>query len=410
VESSLWDWTREQGRPHAYVAADDPHPSERDRQGARQLAERFARERGTALRAVARHHGADINDIADVVQEALVGFIRHFPGDAGDERGAWSYLCRAVQTRAWRIQRTARRRPVSRLPEHERPELTGHPTEETVSNVASADPLERAVEREALATRRALLNRVPAEWRAPILLSAAGYGTTEIAQMLSLTERQVRKRIEKANARVRHLQRVREPTPPTAAMPRALELLGDRLKEIDHAITALDRDAARLAALVEERKIDSERVGLSGAVDFTRTTLAQLHYDRCALAVLHGSARRLPGLSDEELARSARAKFVVQVRTYLREAPVELMELVGDRPIDDRARRVWERGAAIDFAFREMYGHGVGERRGQRIGDRQEAVVVRRHLASRLEATRNLIERLLRRRSLERDAGRGLGT
>jgi hypothetical protein len=55
-----------------------------------------------------------------------------------------------------------------------------------------------------------------------------------------------------------------------------------------------------------------------------------------------------------------------------------------------------------------MYGHGVGERRGQRIGDRQEAVVVRRHLASRLEATGNLIERLLRQRSLERDAGRGL--
>ena len=167
------------------------------------LADRFARERQAALARVARRHGVTGTAVEDVVQEGLLGFIQSFRGDAEDELGAWRYLCRAVQTRAWRHHRTARRRPVHRsLDEEVGKSGRSLSLADCVADIESPDPLERTISDAGVLERRELFAQLPAEWRAVLALGALGYRSSEIGRLLGMSERQVRKRVEKAHARL----------------------------------------------------------------------------------------------------------------------------------------------------------------------------------------------------------------
>ena len=168
-----------------------------------ELADRFARERQAALAAVARRQGVTGGAVEDVVQDGLLGFIQSFRGDTEDELGAWRYLCRAVQTRAWRHHRTARRRPIHRSLDEEVGDTDRSPSlADLVVDIESPDPLERTITDARVVERRELFAQLPADWRAVLALGALGYGSSEIARLLGMSERQVRKRVQKAHARL----------------------------------------------------------------------------------------------------------------------------------------------------------------------------------------------------------------
>lgn len=167
------------------------------------LADRFARERQAALAALVRRHGVTGVAVEDVVQDGLLGFIQSFRGDTEDELGAWRYLCRAVQTRAWRHHRTARRRPIHRSLDEQVGESGRSPSlADQVIDIQSPDPLERTISDARVIERRELFAQLPADWRAVLALGALGYGSSEIARLLGMSERQVRKRVQKAHARL----------------------------------------------------------------------------------------------------------------------------------------------------------------------------------------------------------------
>jgi RNA polymerase sigma factor (sigma-70 family) len=159
---------------------------------------------------VARRHGVTGASVEDVVQDGLMGFIQSFRGDVEDELGAWRYLCRAVQTRAWRHHRTARRRPVHRSLNEDGEYGRAPSLAEQLADVESPDPLERTISDAGVVERRQLFAELPADWRAVLALGALGYGSREIGRLLGMSERQVRKRVEKGHARLAALLDERE--------------------------------------------------------------------------------------------------------------------------------------------------------------------------------------------------------
>jgi RNA polymerase sigma factor (sigma-70 family) len=159
------------------------------------------------LRGVAYNAGARGEQIEEAVQQGFAQLMSAFPGDPDDLVGVSRYLVRCVQSAAWKILRTDRRRERWLAIEGERDRLeqrAGDPTRS--EGVDATEPIERVLAREALLDARGLLQELPEEWAAVLLLSAAGYCTSEIAKRLGLSNRQVRKRVEKANARLAELR------------------------------------------------------------------------------------------------------------------------------------------------------------------------------------------------------------
>jgi RNA polymerase sigma factor (sigma-70 family) len=159
------------------------------------------------LRGVAYNAGARGEQIEDAVQQGFAQLMSAFPGDPDDLDGVRRYLIRCVQSAAWKILRTDGRRERWLAIESERDRFEQRAGDGArAEGVDAGEPLERIVSHEALSAARALLQELPEEWAAVLLLSAAGYGTSEIAERLGLSKRQVRKRVQKANARLAELR------------------------------------------------------------------------------------------------------------------------------------------------------------------------------------------------------------
>jgi RNA polymerase sigma factor (sigma-70 family) len=67
----------------------------------------------------------------------------------------------------------------------------------------ASDPLDLAIAREEVEELRLALLELPDEQRAVLVLTAAGFGHSEISARLGLSERAVRKRVERANRTLR---------------------------------------------------------------------------------------------------------------------------------------------------------------------------------------------------------------
>lgn len=173
----------------------------------RGTAERIAAQRFDMLRGVAYNAGARGEQVEEAVQQGFAQLMSAFPGDPDDLDGVHRYLVRCVQSAAWKILRTARRRDRWLVADSERDRFEQRAGDAARSDgVDASEPPERVLSREGLADARGLLQELPEEWATVLLLSAAGYGTAEIARRLGLSTRQVRKRVQKANARLGELR------------------------------------------------------------------------------------------------------------------------------------------------------------------------------------------------------------
>jgi RNA polymerase sigma factor (sigma-70 family) len=171
---------------------DQNDPQTRD-QALRRLLDDFARTETGRLRGVAGRAGLGGPARDDAVQQGFLAFPRSFPGDPDDRACAFSYLARSVQTAAWHILRADGR--------HERRVAAARAAHEP----AGPDLLEGRLAADEVEWARALLSQLPAEERAVLFLGAAGFSPEEIAERLGLSKRQVRKRVTKANRRLREL-------------------------------------------------------------------------------------------------------------------------------------------------------------------------------------------------------------
>lgn len=173
----------------------------------RETAARIAEESSDMLRGVAYNAGARGEQIEEAVQQGFAQLMSAFPGDPDELVGVRRYLVRCVQSAAWKILRTDGRRERWLAVESDRDRFEQRAGDAArAEGVDAGEPLERIVAHEALSAARALLQELPEEWAAVLLLSAAGYGTSEIAERLGLSKRQVRKRVQNANARLDELR------------------------------------------------------------------------------------------------------------------------------------------------------------------------------------------------------------
>jgi RNA polymerase sigma factor (sigma-70 family) len=154
------------------------------------------------LRAVARVHTKDPSDdrVDDTMQAAFLAFMRSYGGPL-DEDDALRYLIRCVMTQGWKQGTRDRRRLESSADVEQIDGLDPAGNRRVEGEVR--DPLEYVLGRELVAESRSELAELSVEERACIWLSALGFGTSEIAAALGLSERQVRKRVEKGNRRLR---------------------------------------------------------------------------------------------------------------------------------------------------------------------------------------------------------------
>ena len=163
------------------------------------LVEWLVREKSAYLHGVAVCAGAPSWRLEDVVQAGLLDFYRAFPGPEVHE-AALAYCAACVASQASKA-----RRRYARKESHETGVLEHAETREqaAVSDHGVRDPAEQVVERERIADLRERVAQLPEDQRAVVVLAAAGYSPAEIAELRDLSLRQVRKRIEKANRRLR---------------------------------------------------------------------------------------------------------------------------------------------------------------------------------------------------------------
>lgn len=173
------------------------HPAQaHDRTRRAQLAERIARNEPARLQAVASRRGVPRGDLDDVVQSALVDFLRSFSGPY-DQAHALSYLFRCVQNRALNYDRWRRRRRAPLVDLHG--DDGDEPDRVDALAASRSDVLDRVLEREEHAAALARLGELPKELREVVSLRGLGYSTDEIAALTGRSHRGVRKRIERAN-------------------------------------------------------------------------------------------------------------------------------------------------------------------------------------------------------------------
>jgi RNA polymerase sigma factor (sigma-70 family) len=169
----------------------DPEPSPAA------ILELLIRERGNQLRRLARRVAGPAH-AEDAVQMACLGFLRSYdPATAYDGiEGAFRYLAAATTNSAAKLLRSERRR-LAALP----PADPVGDASDPVGSVPSRapDPLQVALSDERLAEARGALAELPDDSKIIVVARAAGYEPREIQEFTGLTERQYRKRLEKAN-------------------------------------------------------------------------------------------------------------------------------------------------------------------------------------------------------------------
>jgi RNA polymerase sigma factor (sigma-70 family) len=176
----------------------------RDRERNVRLADWIAREAMTYLNVVARRAGAPEWQLDDVVQSGIADFLRGFPGPDVREK-ALAYCGRCVASQASKARRRFARKESHEapVPEREGGEVLGGVDEVTLRDGEGLDPAEAIVEHERLVELGRRLEELPEDQRAILFLGALGYGLEEIAKLRGLSVRQVRKRVEAANRRLR---------------------------------------------------------------------------------------------------------------------------------------------------------------------------------------------------------------
>lgn len=171
------------------------------------LVEYLARERYTRLCAVARQAGAADDAVEDAVQGAMVDVLRSFRGPYDLGHGV-AYAVRCVQTQVWKAHRRYQRKESrhAQAPERVRADRLATTEEVGLADPSEPGPLEIAIASEAGERARELLEQLPADQGTVLVLGAAGFSSEEIAELTGLSQRAVRKRVEKANRRLRKLR------------------------------------------------------------------------------------------------------------------------------------------------------------------------------------------------------------
>ena len=172
-------------------------PSDQERgERAATLVEWLARDEWEYLVGAARRSGAPPDAVDDVIQEALVDVLRSFGGPYDrDHVRAYTYRC--TQWRAWKLLRQRRRT------EHRTIPASADVVLEERSANAPPDPLAAVLRKEELAEARGSLRELPPGERAALVLLAAGFERAAVRRALGLSERQLRRRVERGNSRLR---------------------------------------------------------------------------------------------------------------------------------------------------------------------------------------------------------------
>jgi RNA polymerase sigma factor (sigma-70 family) len=184
----------------------DPHAETRkpaDLKRNARLIDRLYREQRGRLRAVARRHGAGPDQVDDIVQSALAAVISAYRGPASLD-DLFSYTAVAVRTAVWREHRRYERKESHQIamPSQERNDMLGSSEEIALVDPDAADPLDLISRREDVEQARRRLAELPVIEREILALGAGGYGNPEIAAIVGLSERAVRKRVTRARRRL----------------------------------------------------------------------------------------------------------------------------------------------------------------------------------------------------------------
>lgn len=184
----------------------DPQAEKRepvDLQRNARLIDELYRRRGEALRSVARRYGIAADQVDDVVQSAMAAVLGAYRGPAEADQ-LFSYAATAVRTAVAKLHRRHARKEshLAAMPTQERNDLVGTDQELAFVDPEASDPAEVVIRRADHASARALLETVPVIERTILVLGAAGYGNREIAAIVGLSERAVRKRVTRARRRL----------------------------------------------------------------------------------------------------------------------------------------------------------------------------------------------------------------
>ena len=158
------------------------------------LLDRLLRGHRSALVGLAASRLVDRGEAEDVVQSAAASFLLSFDADANPhgEAGAYRYLKTAVCNHAWKHNRTHRRR------RQDASEL------DTVLDVVTDAGLEGIPERLGeLESERAALGTLTDSERQAVAMRAGGFPTEEILTALGCSHRALRKKIGRANRKLR---------------------------------------------------------------------------------------------------------------------------------------------------------------------------------------------------------------
>lgn len=167
--------------------ADRPPTASRRSVDRTELVAYVDRELGARMRARALRFARTREDAEDAYQAALERLWRWGPTDSLDHAVAWFRV--VVRNEVGRLYRRNRVEPVGDLEE------PGAPAD------PRPGPAELAEQRERLER----LREIRAEWMRPLYAVALGWRREEISKAMSLSRRQVRKRIGKARQAAREL-------------------------------------------------------------------------------------------------------------------------------------------------------------------------------------------------------------
>lgn len=183
--------------------ADQPTPHRDPEQNA-PLVDYLARERYGWLCALAQRWGTDRDSADDVAQSALLDVLRSFPGPH-ETSYVVAYAARCVRNRAFKLHRRHSRKESHNapMPELEGSDRIGSGREVGLADTSQPGPLELLIAAESSAEARDLLAELPEDQRTVVVLVAAGFSHEEIVEHTGLTPRAIRKRIGRANRRLK---------------------------------------------------------------------------------------------------------------------------------------------------------------------------------------------------------------
>lgn len=151
------------------------------------LAELLATGRPRLL-AQARRHSTRPEDAEDALGDALVQFLRFYPGPPGDDALHW--MLTVVKRAAWEIARRRR--------DHEAEDVSA-----SLEIIGGADPAELAERSEEAAEIAAAIRALKPEERDALLLRGLGLSHGEIADLRGWSLTKVRRLLREGRAKVR---------------------------------------------------------------------------------------------------------------------------------------------------------------------------------------------------------------